>query len=78
VAYLKATALAVVGALLIGAATATWSIVQAAFAALRPEDKATVLSRSISEGMNCAAFYLSVLVPLGLVVAYVLRRRKRT
>jgi hypothetical protein len=76
-AYLKAAGFAALSAVLIGVGTASWSVLQAALALLRPEDKASVLSRAVSEGVNCLALYWLILTPVALGIAYLVRRRAR-
>jgi hypothetical protein len=73
-AYVKAVAMALAAAIVLGGATGLGFAVWGVFQALRPEDKATVLSRAISEGLNCAAFFTLVLIPL--LVAFVFVRRR--
>lgn len=76
-AYLKVGLLALLAALILGAATGAWRMLVMAVERLRPEDRAAVLSQNISEAMNCAAFYATLMIPLGLIVAYVVRRRRQ-
>ena len=76
-AYLKAAALAVVGAVVVGVGTALWSLLEAALRLLRPGDRTTVLSQAISEGMNCVAFYLFAFLPFALAVVFIARRWRR-
>lgn len=76
-AYLKAGLFALLAALALGAVTGAWRMLVLAVERLYPEDKAVVLSQSISEAMNSAAFYAMVLIPLGLVIAWVVRRRRQ-
>lgn len=75
--YVKAGLLALLASLVLGAVTGAWLVLMMAVERLRPEDKAGVLSQGISEAMNCTALYAILLVPLGLVVAYVVRRRRQ-
>jgi hypothetical protein len=77
VAYLRAALLAFLAAIGLGVVSGAWSLLREAVAALRPEDKAVILSRNISEAMNCAAFYATILIPLGLGIAYYRRRMRR-
>ncbi len=77
VAYLKAGLLALLAALLVGAVTGAWCVLILAVEKLRPEDEAAVLSQSISEAMNAAAFSAALMIPVVLLVAYVVRRRRR-
>lgn len=76
VTYAKAGFLALLASLVLGAVTGAWFLVVRAVGSLRPEDKAAVLAQSIAEAMNCAALYATVMIPLGLILAYVLRRRR--
>ncbi len=69
-AYVKAVIGAVVAALLLGAGTGAAVVVKAALARLPPEDRATILAASISEAMNCAAFFFLVLVPLAVLIVF--------
>lgn len=75
-AYLKAGALALLAALSFGAAAGIWRVLMLAFEHLRPEDRATVLASSISEAINTAAFLAILLVPIGFLVAFAVRRRR--
>ena len=74
--YVKAGVLGLLASLVLGAATGAWLLLVRAVGSLRPEDKAAALAQSIAEAMNCAAFYATVMIPLGLILAYVLRRRR--
>ncbi len=76
-AYVKAGLLALLAALVLGAVTGAWSVLILAVEKLRPEDEAVVLSQSVSEAMSAAAFAATLMIPLGLIVAYVVRRRRR-
>ncbi len=76
-AYLKAALAAIPAALALGAVTGAWRALVLAVERLRPEDRQVVLSQSISEAMNCAAFYATLMIPVGLIVAYVVRRRRQ-
>lgn len=76
-AYLRAGVLALLAAVVLGALTGIWRVLVLAMERLRPEDKAVVLSQSISEAMNSAAFYATLMIPLGLIVAYAVRRRRQ-
>jgi ABC-type Fe3+ transport system permease subunit len=64
-------------AVALGAASGAWRVLVLAVERLRPEDRQVVLSQSISEAMNCAAFYAMLMIPLGLIVAYVVRGRRQ-
>ena len=75
--YVKAGLLALLASLVLGALTGAWFLLVRAVGSLRPEDKAAVLSQSIAETVNCAAFYALLLIPLSLIVAYVVRRRRQ-
>lgn len=77
VAYLKAGLLALLAALVVGAVSGAWCVLILAVERLRPEDEAVVLSQSISEAMNAAAFSAALMIPVVLLVAYVVRRRRR-
>jgi ABC-type Fe3+ transport system permease subunit len=77
VTYVKAVIVALLAAVALGAATGAWRVLVLAVERLRPEDRQVVLSQSISEAMNCAAFYAMLMIPLGLIVAYVVRRRRQ-
>ena len=68
-AYLKAATLAVLAALLAGAATGVVGVIGGAMQRLRPEDKAVVLAEATSEAMNNAAFFLLLLLPLTVALA---------
>jgi hypothetical protein len=72
--YVKAALLALFVALALGGAGGAWSV---RIERLPPEEEATVLAQSISVSMNNGAFCSVVLIPAGLVVVHVLRRRKR-
>jgi hypothetical protein len=73
VAYVKAVVAAIAVALLVAVAG---TLLQAR-GAITPEQKQVAYSRGISEGMNNAAFFTLVLVPVALGLAYVQRRRRR-
>lgn len=75
--YVKASLLALLASLVLGAVTGAWFLLVRAVGSLRPEDRVAILSQSISEAMNCAAFYAILAIPLGLVVAYLVRRRRK-
>lgn len=77
VTYVKAGVLALLASLVLGAVTGAWRVLVMSVESLRPEDKAVVLSEGISEAMNCAALYATLTIPLGLIVAYVVRRRRK-
>ncbi len=73
-AYMKAIIVALFTALVLGAATGAWWLFRAAVESLRPEDKAVIYSRAISEAMNCVAFFVLLLTPLAVVVVAAWRR----
>ncbi len=73
-AYVKAVVGALVGGLLLGAGTGVVEVLTGALARLHPEDKAVVYAMSISVAMNCAAFFVLVLVPLAVVLVFAIRR----
>jgi len=75
--YVKASVLALLIAVVVGAASGVGRLLVLAVGSLHPEDKAAVLSQSISEAMNCAALLATPMIPLGLIVAYVVRRRRQ-
>jgi len=62
--YVKAGVVALLAAVALGAATGAWRVLVLAVERLRPEDRQVVLSQSISEAMNCAAFYATLMIPL--------------
>lgn len=76
-AYLKAVIGAVVVGLLLGVGVGTYDVLAGAIERLRPEDKAVVFAMSISEAMNCGAFFVLLLVPLTVVVVFAKRRWRR-
>ncbi len=73
--YLKATVGAFAAALVLGAASGFADVFRQALASIPPEDKATIYASSISAAINSAAFYLVVLIPFAVVVAFFVRRR---
>ncbi|WP_059435675.1 hypothetical protein [Anaeromyxobacter sp. PSR-1] len=76
-AYAKAIILAVVAAVVAGAgagAVEAWTV---AMARLGAEDRAVLFAQSISVAVNCAAFFVLVLVPLAAVLVVGVRRRRR-
>lgn len=75
--YVKAGGFALLAAVALGAATGAWRVLVLAVERLRPEDRQVVLSQSISEAMSCAAFYATLMIPLGFVIAYFVRRRRK-
>jgi predicted benzoate:H+ symporter BenE len=72
-AYLKAVVGAFLAALLLGAATGAGEVFRRAVANIPPEEKATIYAASISEAMNCAAFFILVLVPLAVLLLFLVR-----
>ncbi len=72
--YVKAGVGAFVAALLLGLGIGIVEVLTGAVARLRPEDKAVVYAMSISVAMNCAAFFVLVLVPLAVVLVFAIRR----
>lgn len=76
-AYVKAVIAALVAGLLLGAGTGLIEVLSGAVTRLRPEDKAVVYAMSISVAMNCAAFFVLVLVPLSVVLVFVVRSWRR-
>jgi len=77
-AYTKAVISAVIAALVLGVATGAGALFKHALAAIPAEDRATIYAMSISEAMNCAAFFILVLVPLALLLVFVMRRWRRS
>jgi ABC-type Fe3+ transport system permease subunit len=77
VTYVKAGLLGLLASLVLGAVTGAWFLLVRAVGSLRPGEKAAVLAQSISEAMNCAAFCATLMIPLGLILAYLVRRRRR-
>lgn len=61
-AYVKAIALALGVALLIGAATAATEAFRSALAALAPGERATVYAIAIAGAVNCSAFFILLFV----------------
>lgn len=74
--YLKAGFLALLAALALGAATGVWRAMALAYDRLPPGDRAVVLAAAISEALNCAAFLCILLIPIGLLAAFLLKRRR--
>jgi hypothetical protein len=76
-AYVKAVLVAFAAALFLGAATGATQLFRAALAHLPPADKATVYAASISEAVNCAAFFIIVFVPPAVLIVWAVRRWRR-
>jgi hypothetical protein len=76
-AYVKAVAGAFVAALVLGAGTGVVAVLTGAVAKLRSDDKAAVYASGISEGLNCAAFFVLVFVPLAVVLVFAVGRWRR-
>lgn len=75
--YVKAIAAALLAALVLGVATGSVVGVLHALETLAPADKATILAASISEAMNNTALFITVLVPLAVVLVFAVRRWRR-
>jgi hypothetical protein len=76
-AYLKAVIGAVLAALVLGTATGAVVLLKSGVAFISPADKATIYAASISEAVNCAAFFIVVLVPISVLLLFIVRRWRR-
>ncbi len=77
-AYAKAVVAALLGSVLLGAASGVAEVFRAAVSSLRPGDKQVIYAMGVSVAMNCAAFFVLVLVPLSVVLLLILRRLRRS